>query len=556
VKARERAGALNREPDKGLQPLANKIGTKVNMDVKVLLSLGHQRAMRPIMAVALAVVFAATGAASGPARAAEEPKEAGSEAETGAVQEKTAKTAKAGWVHGSFEADFDGTWADGRSDVDLGQALRLKVDPPGHERIRVRASLWLHEDLDANESARGVLRDINDASHADVRARLLYLYADFDDLWGDSTLRLGRQRIVEGVAYNRIDGAYFKQRRARWDWYAFGGVRASVYEDGHKDPVVGGGAGVSLSHRTRLALDTYWGEGDGVVRDARSVWFLGRLLPLPFSWREERELTDASVALSAWHDVTPNLRLFGRFTWRDGEGDELVLDATGYVPALDVTCQLVYRRQLGTLGDRVSDVAYLGGVLGAYEQYDHLLLALHRPFGERVELSLEAETHDAHHDDWTTANRDYFRAAAIASVTDVVGGVDARLALERWDVDGGEGTWAVTGELVRAWPSVTLTLGADYERYEDRIAYYSPLAYSLDQLFVALLPGVYAGYNPAVAILDEWVVERRENVYSLYAKAKWAVCERQDVTVGVTYEEDDGSESPYWRMQAAYAIRF
>jgi hypothetical protein len=59
-----------------------------------------------------------------------------------------------------------------------------------------------------------------------------------------------------------------------------------------------------------------------------------------------------------------------------------------------------------------------------------------------------------------------------------------------------------------------------------------------------------------VWLFDEWAVETHENIYSVYMRGKWTLRENQDLNVGVTYETDDGPDSPYWRIKAQYAIRF
>ena len=71
-----------------------------------------------------------------------------------------------------------------------------------------------------------------------------------------------------------------------------------------------------------------------------------------------------------------------------------------------------------------------------------------------------------------------------------------------------------------------------------------------------MLPGAFVGYNPIVLIADQWAVETHEDVHSVYSKLNWAFRDNQDVTLGVTYEEDDGPDSPYWRVRAGYVIRF
>ena len=232
-----------------------------------------------------------------------------------------AEAAKRNWFQGEFSAGLDAAWSDYASDFDFNQYLRFKVDPPECKKLHIRGAIWLNEDLGSDAPRYSALRDINDGFDSHLRVRPLYLYAELDDVWGDSTLRVGRQRILEGAAFNRIDGVYFKQRLGQWDWYVFTGARATIYDDPFQDFVTGGGASVRLFDRTRIALDAcFYGE----------------------EHRDYEDIDDTSVALSVWQIVSPNLSLFGRYDRRSGNGDEVYLNATGFVPAWDLTYEVSY----------------------------------------------------------------------------------------------------------------------------------------------------------------------------------------------------------------------
>ena len=484
-------------------------------------------------------------------------------AETPATQEtapvaEPATPEKSGrdWISGSFDAYTDAIWSDNDSDINLNQTLRLKIDPPQTPRLHLRGLLWMHEDLDSDESSTNVLRDINDASGSDVRARLLNLYADIDDLWGDSTLRIGRQRIEKGSVFNRIDGLSFTQRVGRWEWYLFAGARATVYDDAHNDLVLGGGVAYRPTARTRLALDAYYGEehrggSDEVYLDP--IW---AIFGYDFPRRVKEDLGDNLFSLSLWQQLTENASLFGRVSLHDGELDEISLQVTGNIPAWELSYELSYRGRFETASDRVNDLTSFYRVVGSYEEYDNFLAALHKVITKRLELSMEAEFHNADNDSWRTANRDYNRYALILAATPLFEQVAATVALEKWDVSGGDDTWALTGELSRQWKKVEVTLGADYERFEDCLTYYDNRLGGVDRLLVTLVQGYYAGYNPVVFLFDEYSITTHEDVYSVYLKTKWAIRDNQDVTMNVSYETDEGPDTPYWRVQAGYTVRF
>lgn len=472
------------------------------------------------------------------------------------VPDEESASATRDWISGSFRTELDTAWSDEDTDVDLSQTLRLNLDPADHPRLHVRGLVRVHEDLDSSEPRSSVLRDINDGSGEAVRARLYLLHLDVDDLWGDSTLRIGRQRIEGGAAYNRIDGVSFSQRVGRWEWYVFGGARASVYDSTFDDLAAGGGVAFRPDGRTRISLDTYWGEKHRENDDEVYLSPLAALLGWDYPRRIKSDIGDNLMALSLWRQLTPNTSFFGRLRLHDGDLDEIAAQLVGYWPGADLAYEVSYRGRYATASDRVDDLTSFYEVLGSYEEFHNFLVAIHKPLTQRVQLSLEAEFHNAD-DDWETANRDFNRYAAILTVTPLFKATDATVALEKWDISGGDDTWAITGEVTRRWgDNVALTLGADYERYEDRITrYYAPLGIA-DKLLVAFVPGYYAGYNPLVFLFDQYAVTTHENVYSLYTRLKWTVRKNQDISLDITYEEDDGPDSPYWRVQAGYTIRF
>ncbi len=465
-----------------------------------------------------------------------------------------------GWITGGYyEAGIDAAGARWNTDIDLHQNLRLQLAPPGNDRLRFDGWVWFNADLDSRQRPSSVLRDINEATWGSrVRARVPHLYVEMDDLWGDSTLRLGRQRIREGVSFSRIDGAYFKQSREEWDWYAFLGSRASLYDERlFRDPVLGGGVSRRLFPTTRVAVDAYYAEQrrrrSEVVRPGLIPRLLGRPFPQPVS----RKVSDNLHTVSLWQDLGQYHRLFGRFTVNNGRADELILDLTGLYAPWELSYQVTYRTRMQRLRDRVNDISYFYRVLGPYERFDHWLASVQRPLTERLTLSLEAELHRTENGDAPyTINRDYERYAAILSMSDLGPGLDVSTALERWKVDGGESLWAVTGEVKKEWDQLEAALGLDYQRYKDVLVQYNPFPFMVYQGLVYSLPGVYPGFAPGVRLFDEWTVTTRENVYGAYARIHWDVADNQEIRTRITYEEDDGPESPYWRVRSEYTFRF
>jgi len=460
------------------------------------------------------------------------------------------------WFKGRLEAGIDAAWSDWDSDIDVDQSLAFEAAPPCCDRLKLRGMVWLDEDLDSGTDLYSALHGINDAYDSDIRANVLYLYGDVANLWGQSTLRIGRQRVQESAFYNRIDGAYFEQRLSRWEWYLFGGTRASLYRDPFKEPVTGAGVAWQPAPATRLALDGYYGWEHRKRNHEVHRGFLADLFDLPYPREVKDDVENGAIALSAWRALSPNMSLHGRYTWYEGDGDELRLSLTGQIPKYGLAYELAYRQQLNSVGDRVNDLTAFYRILGPLEPYRNFLAAIHKPISKKLSLSLEAEIHDSQEDETLGGNRDYERYAAVLGAEDVWRGVGGQLALERWNVTGDEGTWAVTGEIEKKWKELLVAVGADYEQYEDRLVEYRPWLRWADQLRILLLPGQYETINPFVLFFDTYAAETRWEVHSFYVRTKWALGENQDLNARITYEMDESPESPYWRIQASYEIRF
>jgi len=446
------------------------------------------------------------------------------------------------WLKGRLTLGVDSAWSDYGSDVRFDQSLDFQIDPPKCSRLHIRGSLWMQEDALDDSDRTSALRDINDASNEDLHFRPLYLYVQADDLIGHSTLRVGRQRILEGAAYNRVDGVYFKQRLAMWDYYVFGGARAAIFGNSFESWIGGGGVSVRPLQRTKVAVDFYYGEDDE------------RSLPL---WTGGQSAGhDNLLAFSLWQTITPNITFFGRYAWYDGKSDDLRLNLTGYVPCIDLSYDVAFRSRLGFLSDRISDLTGFYPVLGGLPKNDNYFLVLHKPLGKKVVISVEGEYQNVR-EKLTLAQSpcDYTRFAAILAADDLCGGFGGSVNVERWNVDGGEGTWTVGGEITKRWKCVQVALGSDYERYEDRVVVYggpnaiSPYRYSLTYDMLPYYGGAVLGGNTLA-------VELHEDIRSVYLRGKWRICKDQDLSARLTYEEDDSPEAPYWRAVMEYALRF
>lgn len=463
---------------------------------------------------------------------------------------------KESWVHGRFETGIDADWSDRGSDIDLHQSLQLRLLPPKHPKVSVHGSLWLTEDLDGDASGSSALYDIDNAYGSDIRARLLSLYVQVKEVMGGAQLRVGRQRILDGPLYNRIDGIHLKWNKASWDAYVYGGARASLYEDAHNDLALGMGVGYRPFASTRLGFDFFYGDEHRDPEDEVRARGFAQFLGLRYPRRVVSELDGQIIGLSIHQRFGQHHWMNAQLLIEDATADEIQIDFAGYFPRLDVSYHLNYRQQLERVSDQVGALSGYYRVLGAQEEYQHLHLALQRPLSEKWALALEGDWHDSDADDGYSANRDYWRFATVVSAEDLAKGIDLSVALEWWEVTDGEGAWVITGEVGREWERFDLAFGADYEQYRNEFAEYNPLPQWIRQAGVIFLPGVFAGFAPGVRLFDEVRVETREEIYSAYLRGRWRFAASQSLSARVTYEQDDGPDTPYWRVQAAYELQF
>lgn len=476
------------------------------------------------------------------------------------AQEETAEVKepepKYPWLSGTFESNLWLERTDRDGNILLDQILRLNIDPPQKERFHLRTGIWAIEDIDGHEDTTSTLAGLHNTYEASVQVRLLHLYAEWDDVWGESTLRVGRQRVLENPVYPRIDGLYFSRHEPRWDWYVFGGARASLYESSYDDATLGGGVTWHATARTRLSIDAFYGEEDR--RRGEEVYRgpIVNFLRLPFPRRVRREIDSRMFAATINHQWRPSHYAFGRYTVYDGESDEFLLTATGVFIESEIAYDVTFRRRENTLGDRVNELTGFFRVIGEQNEFNEVFATVHLPLFEKWTTSLDAQFRQTESDDPETANRDFQRYAVTFSGENVWRGIDPSLNLEYWDVSGGESSFAVTGDLTKAWGDWEATVGADFARWEDRIVEYRPLAYAGTRAVGRGLPFVRRFASLIAGFFDTEVVETHENIYSVFGEVDYAIDDAQSVRGRIVWEEDDGPDSPYWSARLTYRVRF
>lgn len=514
-----------------------------------------------VIALFLAGLFSGTGFAEDPAPAAEAAvptteATAADSAGADAPEAATGDKEKSRWIHGSFETGIETVWDDSESDVELHQNLRVNADPPSLPRLHVRGSMWTTEDLDGDERSDSSLYGIDDTYDGDIRARLLELYAQVDEVFEGATLRIGRQRILDGPLPNRIDGLYLNWNRERWDVYAYGGARASLYDSDEDDLALGTGATYRLTRTTRVGFDVFYGDEHRKSSDAVEVPLRSRLLGGNYTRSIASELDSHMFALSFYQSFRQNHWLSARMKFQEGGANEMALDVSGYFEKLDLTYLFSYHNQLDRVEDRINQLTGYYRVLGAQERYHHFHFDVQRPLTPKLTLGLQSDWHLSGADSVYTANRDYLRVATVLSGKDLYKGLGFSLALEHWNATGADRFWLVTGEVGRKWEKYDLALGADYEQYRDEVVDYNAWPNRLNIASFLFIPGISPHFSPGVLALDTSSVVTRESIYSIYLRFKYEINDTQRLNTRVTFEEDDGPDSPYWRVQASYEIDF
>lgn len=457
---------------------------------------------------------------------------------------------------GELSTRLDAQRSNRDSNVMLEQHFTFTVKPAVHEKLQLRGGLWLLEDLDGHESADSSLSGLNNTFKHSVQLRPLHLYLQMEDTWGDSTLRVGRQRILEGPAYSRIDGAYFHKQLSHWDWYAFAGARASLYDGAHDDLNAGAGVGLDLTPTTRFTLDSVYAENDRRSSEAVRTLLPRGLFGIRFP-REAASDVDTRVISAALHKrLAESHYLHAQYTVTDGVSDEYLVSVSGVFVGHEIAYDLTLRRQEQIIGDRANDVTGFYRVLGEQNEYTDASATVQFSVSERLTLGLEGQIRETESDDPATANRDFQRYAITLRADDLPHSVGFRASIEQWNVSGDEGTIAFTGDVSKSWDLWKLTAGADYERWEDRVVDYREYAAPAVRVIGRAAPFVRRSSGIIAALLDTDVVETHENVYMVYAETERKFGDSQKVSWRLSYEQDDGPDSPYWRFNATYRLRF
>lgn len=455
-------------------------------------------------------------------------------------------------VKGSLSTRIDVETAGGSADWRTDEYLRVEIRPEYARHLTIRGALWSWQDLDGHESETSPLRGLGDTYQAAVQVRPLSLYVQGEDLWGDSTLRVGRQRIEQSTAYSLIDGAYFNKRNDKWAWYAFLGTRGTLYEDNFADPSLGAGISVRPTGYTRLSVDTYYSQ-EG--RAERRRPFYADVFGLSYPLAIPDDADTRQLAFTATQRIGERHQIYARYLVNDGESDELRLSASGTFAKRQYAYDIAYNERLNRVTDRGNDAGVFYRVLGALDEYRDLSATFHIPFATRYALSMEGQRHDASGDG--DYNRDFTRYGIYLHGAKLrEGHLDFRVGLARWDIDAGEGTLSLTGEVTHRWRKAALTLGTDYAAYQERLRTYNATPYRVARGVTALLPGVFPGFFPITRFIDVRDIEIDEDVYSAYGKFAYTLDDRQSVWLKLTCQRDDGPDSPYWRVQAEYSIRF
>lgn len=522
-----------------------------------MIPLKHSYVWPPLIAVLLVLGFPWAALAE-EAPAAPPVETPAAEAPPAAVEEASAPEEKneREWINGRFETGVDSAWDDSGSDIELYQILRLDVKPPKSPKLKLKGSLWLTEDLDGDEARYSTLYGIDDGYGGDVRARVLDLYLEAKDVLGGAQLRIGRQRILDGPLYNRIDGLRLRWDKPRWDGYVYAGSRASLYEDPFDDLVVGAGAGYRITDSTRLGVDLFHAVDDRRRSESVSRDWFDDLFGLAYPRKVETRVEDQTLGLSLHHRFNPYHWFHAQILLQDDGAHELSADLSGHIVRWDVTYLLNYRRQFDRVNDRVNDLTGYYRILGGLEQYHHVHLGVQRPITEKLTLGFETDIHDVIGDNSFNANHDYVRLATVLSAADLGKGFGFSVSLDRWNTSEEDGSWMVTGEVSRKWKAFEWALGADYEQYRYEYVDYNPWPKWIKTAAVLALPGVYPGFDPLVALTDTREVLAREEIHSVYTRFAWKVNERQRLSARLTYEEDEGPYAPYWRFRASYEIDF
>lgn len=417
-----------------------------------------------------------------------------------------------------LRVDYDQREQGADRDRDLYTYFTGKANELGDGHLDIYSSAKLHTDFDVPVSSS--LADDPFLGVTDTKAvsddRLLQLYGDLHDKDRKLSLRAGRQ-YLDYVDYLRLDGAALSINENQ----AFGG---SVYAG---QPVSFNGstsgdtaAGISLSgrpwdgNRSRFTLSRYYDDSE----DGHDLnYYLDVRQKL-----SEQTRTRGQLSLLNEEFRMGQLDLF--YSSEDGETG-LNLGGSYW----------------GSFDAKTRAYSPLYDVLGEQDPYSYSYIRLNQMLTPTLTLSPGASFRIVDGGTNTTYNRDY-QNYDITLIYQPVRAFSASLALEHWNVNGGDSFSGITGELRYRYRRIwEISGGSSY-------AQYSYDSYS-DFSYVA---------NGGQTELTESGTTIQETPYvkTYFVRARWKVSRQLVLKARFDVEDDESATDIAYRGRVSVEVRY
>ncbi|HED65890.1 MAG TPA: hypothetical protein ENJ09_10090 [Planctomycetes bacterium] len=380
-------------------------------------------------------------------------------------------------------------WAEDAGDHDqdlygvLGMNFSTGGDRPWAGHLLVQGA-WGIDSQPADSVFYGVLDSYDDA----VDLRLYRAYVDVPTPDAVALAQIGRMAIYDTPETAYFDGARIETTpvgETRFIVGAYGGQSVHLFEGWPSDEWIGG-----LYTRLR-------------------PWVHGLLRVDWMHFNDDLRFGDGNndlVSANVTHRLGENVRLDGRYTLLDGDGNDMRLKGLWLWPEKDLTVRVTFYRLLDAQQNLAFELNPFFNILNTYYPYEQTQVVVSKGFGETVELYGGWNSRRvSNEDNIGRYNREFDRYYLNAVFPDLL---------------PHHTTWSVTGEVWDSPDNDVQTWGQDFTTvWGDQVktsfgTYYSLYKYLFD------------------------VNDERDNVRTYYAEVRKKVSKALDLKARYEYEDE------------------
>ncbi len=426
-------------------------------------------------------------------------------------------------VSGGLTLRYRGRSAEGErgSDQDFRETLRLNYGQLQSDKISAYMHGSLRQDIDDPGALFSSIDDTHDSS---VRGYLYEFYGNVTDIGFVENAKIGRQYLNE-VENIHFDGAHLSMKpvkNARFS--AYGGMPVYFHEsDSDGDWLAGIAAEFNPFKDTAGRLDYIVSNDDSdEIGDHHDNLFIA----------------------SAWQNIRPWWRVFGRYSAIDSVSRDVQLRSMWNFQSINLDVMFSYYKQPQTLDGFTVEFNEFNPIIGGYQPYDQYLLDIYKGIGQHMGVNFGATIRELKDEsDEGSFNHDYERYYFTWSVFDFpIKGLSASITGE---------DFASAGDDVQ---SLSFDVSKDFNK---KLKISLGTYYSLFKFDSTVAPELFNANSITgnQFLLDKELAEsERDNVRSYYIRVKTKLFDRWELSG--RYELENYDSDIFHTVQTALKLKF